>query len=172
MPPFLIVFQHFFHLAHDPRHHQVEHIVEHTGHKQRGDGGFGGGHLLGQGEHLRVGQHKGQGGVLYQSDDLVGHRGQDLLAHLGKDDLAEGLDPVVAQHPGRLPLSPGNALDSRPEDFREIGGVVDGEAHNGGGDPPSGVEPDAKEIIGPVKPDDQLEHQGRAPENGDQKLDD
>ena len=68
---------------------------------------------------------KGQGGVLDQGDDLVGHRRKNPFDDLGQYDFEEGLEPAVAQNLSRLVLAHRHGLDAASVDFSKIGSIVD-----------------------------------------------
>ena len=72
----------------------------------------------------------GQGGVLHQGDDLVGHGGHDALDHLQQGDVEEDLGFGHAQHLACLLLALRHSLDAAPVDLGEVAGVIDDEGHD------------------------------------------
>ena len=89
-------------------------------------------------------------------------------------DLKKDLTFRHAQHLSRLLLSHGDALNAAPVDHGEVAGVVDNEGddarrHTGVVEarPDIVVEP----LAGTVEDDDKLEHQRRAADDPDERLD-
>ena len=76
-------------------------------------------------DDLLQGDDAGQGSVLHQSDDLIGHRGSDALDHLQQGDMKEDLGLGHTQDLSGLLLSPWYSLDTAAVDLREVTGVVD-----------------------------------------------
>ena len=140
-------------------------IVEDAGRHEGHEIGLSRCDLFRQSEDFLIRQGEGQGRILDQGDDLVGHRRQDVLDHLGKHDAHEGLGFGVPQHLGRFILSLGNGLDPAPVDLCEIRRIVQGEPEN---DRYEAVSADigAPQIERCEIHHQQLEHQRRSPQHG------
>ena len=124
--------------------------------------------VTGEGQLIH-GDDPGQGGILDQGDDLVGHGGHNALNHLEQGDLKEDLLLGQSQDLRGLPLARRDPLDSAPVNDREVAGVVDGKGHHCGCHPaglsvPNVVAQNPRD----VHETDELEHQGGSPDNPDQ----
>ena len=133
---------------------------------EQGPGDPGGLHIVltGLGQ-LHDGDDPGQGRVLHQGDDLVGHGRQDPLHHLKQGDFEEDLAAGEAQHLTGLPLTRRDGLDAAPVDHGEIAGVVQYKGHGARQHPVAAPDVVTEPQAGAVENDDQLQHQRRAPDH-------
>ena len=120
-------------------------------------------------DDLLEGDDTGQGGVLHQGNDLVGHGGHDALYHLQKRDLEKNLPLGHAQHLSGLVLSPWNRLYAATVDLRKVAGVIDGKCHQCGCK--TGEKGKVEEQSGTVVDDHNLQHQRGTSDNPDKRLD-
>ena len=121
-------------------------------------------------DDLLQGDDAGDGGVLHQGDDLVGHGGHNALDHLQQGNMEEDLALGHAQHLTGLLLALGHTLDAAPEDFGEVERVVDDKGHGAGHKPPrlpAGPGTGVQDLAGNVEDNDELEHEGGAPDDPD-----
>ena len=95
-----------------------------------------------------------------------------MLDHLRQDDAPEGLPARVAEHLGRLILADGDGLDAAAVDLGKIGRVVDDEADDERGERPARRELHAEDIIRCKAHHDQLQHERRAAQDGDEEAND
>ena len=118
-------------------------------------------------DHLLQSDHARQRGILYQSDDLIGHGRNDALDHLQQSDPEKDLGPGHAEHMSGLLLPDGNALDAAPVDLGKIEGVIDDKGRRYGGKSP-GLSASPGEQLhqrGNVIDDQDLQHQRRSPDD-------
>ena len=73
---------------------------------------------------LLEGNDTGEGSVLYESDDLVGHRRYDALDHLQQSDLKEDLAFCHAKYEPRFFLTDWDALDPAPVYFGKVACII------------------------------------------------
>ena len=131
-------------------------------------------------EELRVGQDVDDRGALDQADDLVEGGGQDGTHGLRQDDPGGPAPGRDAQGGSGLQLALVHGEDAAADDFRGVGGLVQGQAQDGSGklaDQRGGLdfeEPDIGERdaqadlfveVAQVVPEQHLHQQRRGPED-------
>ena len=158
-----------FDAAHDHIHDAVEYEVENTRNEEGHEAGLGIGDLFADSEQLLVGHAEGDGGVLHQGDHLIGDAGHNALDHLGQNDAQEGLELGIAQDAGGLILTHGHGINAAAVDFREVGGIVDGKGNDHGNEFIPGYAQVRKQIVRAIGDRQELQHQGSAAQNGDDK---